>query len=595
MTFQDQGGGGGRPGQAQRAATDFIVFGEIQGINTRAARIGLDPRQAAWMENLQPIAPNKLQVVPHSLPPIITESTPLLRAFFASINGIDWIILFQVDGSARAINLATNLPTIIAPAGTFALPDLTQWRNERVLIADPAAGYGTWDGSLFVNSGISPNIVVTNGGSGYLTPPLVTITGTGLGATATATVTAGSVTKVTLTNPGTNWLPGSTPAISFTAIGGGSGAAATAVVWNQHPIPTLTTLAVFANRVWFAGARVLAWTGTSGFDDFNPANAAGFLTISDADLIHEITALRSLNNFLYIFGDQSIKQIGSISVQAGSTIFTIVTLSSDQGTTFMLTIQSYNRIVVFMNTVGVFGIFGASVQKLSDDLDGVLDKINFSQAPVACVGDIHNIHCYLLLLLYEDPRPGHGTHPVIFVLQGQKWFPLTQAAGTYILSVLPEPTSKIFGSPDGQAIAQYLGDPNTAVSWVFQTALTANGNPVQGKKAIRTGIMASVGDANTFVLEMESELGFDIFYTYQAFNTMTWANNSGGVFTWVNNVNGAFSWLAFGPAPMYLSVDDAGIYLGCTLSGSSVGLQIHTVAIEYQESGLWGTARGALV
>lgn len=66
------------------------------------------------------------------------------------------------------------------------------------------------------------SITVTDGGSGYVSAPTVSIGGN---ATATATVTAGKVTSITVTFSGYDYL--APPTITFSG-GGGSGAAATA-------------------------------------------------------------------------------------------------------------------------------------------------------------------------------------------------------------------------------------------------------------------------------------------------------------------------------------------------------------------------------
>ncbi len=67
-------------------------------------------------------------------------------------------------------------------------------------------------------SGVS-TIPVTNGGSGYLGQPLVSITGDGVGATAVANLNgAGEVTSVTITNPGINY----TTAPTISLLGGGA-------------------------------------------------------------------------------------------------------------------------------------------------------------------------------------------------------------------------------------------------------------------------------------------------------------------------------------------------------------------------------------
>ena len=72
-------------------------------------------------------------------------------------------------------------------------------------------------------------IPVTNGGTGYTTAPVVTITGGSptVNATATATVSGGKVTAITITNPGTYYT--TAPTVTFSG-GNGSAAAATATL-----------------------------------------------------------------------------------------------------------------------------------------------------------------------------------------------------------------------------------------------------------------------------------------------------------------------------------------------------------------------------
>lgn len=74
---------------------------------------------------------------------------------------------------------------------------------------------------------------VTNGGSGYTSPPTLEISGGGgSGATATATIQNGAVTSVQLTAPGTGYT--SAPTIAVTT-GGGSGATVEAVFQAATP------------------------------------------------------------------------------------------------------------------------------------------------------------------------------------------------------------------------------------------------------------------------------------------------------------------------------------------------------------------------
>lgn len=128
-------------------------------------------------------------------------------------------------------------------------------------------------------------IVVTNGGSGYTSPPTVTISGNGNSATATATVSGGAVTKIEMTARGSGY---DFAKISFSA-GGGSNAAARAVI-SEGGIGANALNDLRASAVMFNSKIV----GTEGGklqigNDFrqvaiirNPTNYAGSLLSAPA-------------------------------------------------------------------------------------------------------------------------------------------------------------------------------------------------------------------------------------------------------------------------------------------------------------------------
>jgi hypothetical protein len=577
----------GGVGSAQRAATKFIIFSGIEKINTRSSRDALAENEAAWLENLQPIAANNLLTIPAPLAKLTTlAGTETSAEFFgANIGAVDYVIVFTNAGAGIAVNLASGMQTTFAPDGTFSNADMTVYASQRILIMDPVAGYCTWDGTVFVKSGgVSPNINVTAGGSGYTSPPTVTISGgTGSGATATATVAGGAVLAVTLTNAGTGYSAGDTLTVTFG--GPGSGATATARIW---PITTGTTIAVFQGRVWWGNKRVLNWTGTAGYDDTNVANAAGSTTISDSDLSHNITALRNLNNYLFVFGDTSVRQIGNITVSASITLFTPLILASDIGTTFRRTIQSYNRLVLFANKQGVYAIFGASVEKISDDLDGIFKATDFGQTPEAALNDMNNIHIYVLLLRYLDPV--QGSRSILCCFQEKKWYVASQGVGLRTICTVPLATSsqiETFGS-SGADVTQLLQDPTTAVAFTLTTALSAHGNLVQNKQAIRGGLFARTQGVQTSTFEVDSE-NSSRTYTLTFAPTVTWLNNSGQVVTWVNSAGKAVTFCGTGPALPYTGIDGYGKLLGLNITGTAAGMTLHAPAIEYQEKDLWST------
>jgi hypothetical protein len=528
-------------------------------------------------------------------------------------------------------------------------------RISQVIVDVPGSGYttpptvtatdptGRGSGAVLVavlNQSVA-SVTVDTGGSAYAGPPVVNFAGGG-GSGAAAhvpTITGGAVPVpggVTLDAGGTGYQ--TAPVITFTT--SGTGAAASAHVWPTLGGAAVTTLAVFQGRVWLGGGQQLQWTGTQGYDDFNPANASGALLITDPDLVHKITALRALNNYLFIMGDESVKQIGNISLSPSGnvTLFTILTLSSDQGTIWPLSCGSFNRVFMFANVNGVYAVFGTSVQKISDDLDGIWPLIDFSQQPQSAVMDINSVHNIGFLVRYNDPvfilalatnattaagnailhfastagvvdgsqivdtsntaviPPGtvvlshtpttvtmsanatgagvgngdaifFGARALILVFNGKKWFFTSQGTTLRTMVGVPSVTTGktlVYGTgvfpPTTGDITQLLASPSGGFS--FKTALTHHGNAVQRKKIIRAGFSVSSNSGETVTMTVETE---------------------NGAINYAKPVTGnGFQVVSF-------VADGAGRYLGATLSAPATGgFVVHGLAIEYQETALWG-------
>ena len=116
-------------------------------------------------------------------------------------------------------------------------------------------------------------VAVTNGGTGYTSPPTVSFTdgGGGSGATATASLTGNTVTAINVTAGGTGYT--SPPTVSFTG-GGGSGAAATAVVAGG----VVTAINVTAGGTGYTSAPTVVLTPVTGI----AASLASFKTSNTA-------------------------------------------------------------------------------------------------------------------------------------------------------------------------------------------------------------------------------------------------------------------------------------------------------------------------
>ena len=428
--------------------------------------------------------------------------------------------------------------------------------------------------NVFLGTQTVSSINLTAGGSAYTAPPTVTIAGGSpyTQATATSTESGGAVTGLTLTNAGL-YPPGVTPTV---VIGAVSAATAIAHVWPF--IPAGTTLAVFQSRVWLAGGQLLQWTGTGatygnvGYDDFLAADASGSLLISDADLVHAITALRSLDNYLFIMGDQSVKQIGNISLDSTGlvTLFTILTLSSDQGTIWPKSCISYNRVFLFANVNGIYAVFGSSVQKVSADMDGIFKYTDFTKNIQGALLDLNGQHNAVFLLNYNDPVLGHE-RTILIVFNGQKWWvasPSTTLAAVATSAALSTGELTLYGSLTGTDVTSLFASPSIAVPFKIQTALTHHGNAVQGKQVERAGFSYDLaigsGDVTMTIDTSALNGSSNMMAVASGFHVTGGSNDANS-----NPIAGG------------------GIYLGMTITGTLAGLTMTNMLIEYQENTLW--------
>jgi len=483
-------------------------------------------------------------------------SSPTFGAYAASFSGGGG------SGATGLIGVSTNFPNSFVSSATVQNGGSGYTSPPTVTISGGTSG-GTAP-VLVANLGTEAvaTIVRDAGGSGYVAPPTVTISGgnPAVAATAHATISGGAVNALVLDTAGSGYT--STPTV---IIGTGSGAAAIGHVWPF--VPTGTTLAVFQGRVWLGGGVLLQWTGTQGYDDFAAGNGSASLNITDADLVHAITALRSLNNYLFIFGDQSVKQIGNITVSGTTTLFTIITLTSDVGTIYPQACASFNRVAMFLNPNGIYAVLGSSVQKISDDMDGIFAGINFTQPPVAALIDLNGQHQIGWLIRYADAYTG-TTRSLIITFTGKRWFVL--ALGESLVSIVATSTlasgaRQLYGSTTAD-VTQLLARASTPVAFRIQSSLSHHGNAVQLKKMIRAGFAYRLTGTGSITQKIETEL-----------NTAT------------ASTLGVSRALASGHHVLGYAdqVDLSGVYLGETLTGTLANFYLFTMGIEFQDSALW--------
>jgi hypothetical protein len=398
----------------------------------------------------------------------------------------------------------------------------------------------------------------------------------GVQATGEAVIVANAVSEIIVTEAGTGYT--SAPTITIT--GGDSNANATCTILDQNG----TDVATFSGRAWIASDRTVFYTAADTYNDFINVSA-GFLTISDSTLRTNITRILSANNFLYVFGEDSINVFSDVRINdlTGVTLFTNTNVSASVGSNLRNAIFPYFRSVLFMNEYGVYALVGATTTKISDPLDGVFPLIDFTQ-PISggqCL--INNILCAVYNFKYNDAGTLRWIQAAFFE---RKWFFTNQLTDAYfVVPAVKDGFLNLYGTT-GNNLYQFYEDADNSVDVEIQTALLPMGDPIRDKQALKIGIEATLGnDPVVLTAFVDSENQQSPAITFQ--NNVLWLNNLGNSVVWTNNLSQVISWLGTGStgAGYNLYKSDAkmyGKYLGMTITSTSTPFTINGFEFEHE-------------
>ena len=652
----------------------YQVIKEFKGIDTKANRTALSENEFAWVENLQPIGYGNLKALPtYSIEKdsgntaVVFTATPS-HLTSANIGIKDYVISFGTDGSAEYYNVTDKVKGTVAAAGTFSDSGVmaTQWKNERLLILDPAKGYSSWDGNSVVQIGSVGFIGITNPGSGYTAAPTVTISApdqaNGVQANAIATITSNAVTSVSVINAGTGYTNAANLTVTFSgggganadakaqlltfntgtlslvvinsgsgytnaanitlSIAGGGGTGATAVpiisgnvitsvvMTNQgtgytnaaNVVVTVNGtpgsgaqfkavvstdaycgIASFSGRVWIAQGRTVYYSAAGSYSDFTSVSA-GSITLTDSTLHGNIQYLLSANNFLYIFGDDSINVFSDVIVQTnGTTVFTNTNVSASVGSRRPNAIFPYFRSVLFLNDYGVYALVGSTTSKLSDSLDGIFPFIDFTAPIYAGQVLLNNILCAAFNFKYTGGKGvSTSSRYVQAVFFEKKWFITSQDNSlSFVTSVPVGGLITLYGT-SGKNLYRLYGDATSNVSTYVQTALLPMGDPIRTKQALKFGIEATTNNtAALLTATVDCETGSSPAVTLQ--NSIGWLNINNSLIPWINNSSAVISWLYSGGYDLYKSdAQQWGKYIGLTVTSTSPAFTYNTFEFEHE-------------
>lgn len=425
------------------------------------------------------------------------------------------------------------------------------------------------------------SVVLTDGGSGYTNASnlVVTIgnaTGYTTQATAIGVLSGNVVNQVVMTNQGAGYTASSNVVVSITG-GGGSGATAIATV----NLDQIIDVATFSGRLWVATGRTLYYSSATSFSDFTSPDAGSF-TLTDSTLHGNIKALLSANNFLYIFGDDSINVISDLRITPeGVTVFTNTNVSASVGSRRIHAIFPYFRSVLFMNDYGMYALVGSTTSKISDQLDGIFPYIDFTKPVSGGQVLLNNILCASFNFYLSINFPlATGDRYVQAVFFEKKWFITASSAFDYVTSVPVSGLINLYGVDDKDLYRLY-GDSSSNVASKIQTALLPMGDNIRTKQALKFAIEATLSNAATISVTVDSESASSPPYTLS--NQVLWLNNSGQPVQWTNNSSSVIAWVTSSGYALYKSdAQQYGKYLGLTVTSNSAAFVVNTFEFEHE-------------
>ena len=421
------------------------------------------------------------------------------------------------------------------------------------------------------------SIAVTNPGDSFTSAPIVNISGGGgTGAAATAVVRGNALATIVMTNPGTGYTNSANLVVNLSG-GGGSNATIAATINNTPNVD----IASFSGRVWIAAGRQVYYSAAGTYNDFTSVSA-GNIILTDSTLHGILYKLLAANNFLYLFGDDSINVFSDVRVQTnGTTLFTNTNVSASVGSKRANAIFPYFRSVLFLNDYGVYALVGSTTSKISDPLDGVFPNIDFTYPIYAGQVLINNILCAAFNFRYYDAVFTQSYRYIQAVFFEKKWF-FTSQGNTlqYITSAPVGGKIDLYGTDDS-ALYQLYANNTANVTSIIQTALMPMNDPIRDKQALKFGVEVTTANSTIFTVTVDSQAGSSPPYTLQ--NNVLWYNNLGVNLNWINNSSQVIYWLF--SSGYYLYKSDAqqwGKYLGLTLQSNSAAFVVNTFEFEHE-------------
>lgn len=392
---------------------------------------------------------------------------------------------YTVDGSNTVVSASivtpgsgyTGSPTITFPSGG----------------GTGATGFAT------LNPGSIASVTVVHGGTNFTGTPIITfVGGGGSGATATAVLTAGSISSVTVTNNGTGYT--SIPAVVVQS--GFNNAAAATVSLMPYGVSG-SSIETFQSRIWLPypykngnfqsqgtqNGDIFLVSAPSSVSDFSVSDGGDVFISSDSFLRKQYINIKQNNGYLYTLGDSSVSVISNVQTSGNpsTTTFNYQNTDPQIGAAWRDTVQVYSRTILFANPLGVYGLYGGSVTKVSPQMDNIFNNAVFPFAggatPSSAVANIYGTKVYLMNMTILDPFTKQQ-RTVMLGWNEKEWIIVSQASVFTFISTQEISSDLIAWGTDGKSLYPMLNFPSTLITKKISSKLYGQDNFLVQKESM---------------------------------------------------------------------------------------------------------------
>jgi hypothetical protein len=433
-------------------------------------------------------------------------------------------------------------------------------------------------------SGVA-SISVISGGSGYDFAPTLTIEGSGgVGATATANVSGGAITSVTMTDDGNGYINRPNVIIESAV----NRAASATIELMPYDISG-TTLEAFQSRVWIANpftpptnspsqnnGNKFQVSAPGSISDFATSDGGLIFTATDRFLRQQYVAMRQSNGYLYPIGDSSCSIISGVSTSGNppTTTFSYQNTDPQIGTPWRDSCQDFGRTIVFANQLGVYGLYGGSVTKISQNLDPLFSFAMFpptpgALTPTSAVVNLYGGKYYCLLLTTLNQITLTPSNRMI-VWDESEWFLANQSVNLQFICTQEVDSDLMAWGSDGNSLYPLFQTPNSDLIKSITTKLFGGNQPFIAKQVFTVMVQGinieNRGQPVTVSIYLDTEVNeypvgpFPLTFSVMSNYQIAWPMAATGL------------------------TDAAGIFLGITMTTTQPDMALTYLALTYTAS-----------